>query len=227
MKSILVYGDSLAWGIVPGTRDRLAFERRWPGVLEAGLVAAGERVRILEDCLNGRRTVWEDPFKPGRNGLAGLEQKIEAASPLALVVLALGTNDFQYVHRSDAWHSAEGVSALVRAIRRAPIEPAMPVPRVLVVSPPPLDRPRGPIGAKFRGGDESCRGLAEAFALVAAREGCAFFDAASVTPSSRVDGVHLDADQHHTLGTALVAVVRPLLEDALDAAASSATVRSR
>jgi lysophospholipase L1-like esterase len=211
MKQILVYGDSLTWGIVPGTRRRLAFADRWPGVLEAGLERSGLAVRVIEDCLNGRRTVFDDPFKPGRNGLAGLEQRIEACSPLALVVVALGTNDFQYVHATDAWHSAEGISALVRAIRRAPIEPGMPVPPVLVLAPPPLDCPRGPIADKFRDGDRKCAGMAAAYSAVAAREGCAFFDAAGVTTSSKVDGVHLDADQHAALGAALVPVVARLL----------------
>jgi hypothetical protein len=60
---ILVYGDSLTWGIVPDTRKRFPFEERWPGILENKLNALGRRVRITEDCLNGRRTVWDDPFK--------------------------------------------------------------------------------------------------------------------------------------------------------------------
>ena len=68
MKQILVYADSLSWGIVPGTRQRQPFDRRWPGVLENRLNRPDSRVRIIEDCLNGRRTVWDDPFKPGRNG---------------------------------------------------------------------------------------------------------------------------------------------------------------
>jgi lysophospholipase L1-like esterase len=34
MLNVLVYGDSLSWGIVPGERRRLPFEERWPGVLE-------------------------------------------------------------------------------------------------------------------------------------------------------------------------------------------------
>jgi lysophospholipase L1-like esterase len=212
VKQILVYGDSLTWGIVPGTRRRLPFAGRWPGVLESGLLARGLAVRVIEDCLNGRRTVFDDPFKPGRNGLAGLEQRIEACSPLDLVVVALGTNDFQYVHRTDAWHSAEGVAALVRAIRRAPVEPGMAVPPVLVLAPPPLDQPRGPIAAKFRDGDRRCAGMAAAYAAVAQREGCGFFDAAGVTTASKVDGVHLDADQHAALGAALVPVVAGILE---------------
>jgi hypothetical protein len=63
--------------------------------MEDHLIRAGRSVRVIEDCLNGRRTVWEDPFKPGRNGLTGLQQRIEVSSPLGLVVLLLGTNDFQ------------------------------------------------------------------------------------------------------------------------------------
>jgi lysophospholipase L1-like esterase len=207
MQQILVYADSLSWGIVPTTRRRLAFDERWPGVLENALNAGGRRVRVIEDCLNGRRTVWDDPFKPGRNGLAGIAERIEAHSPLALVVLMLGTNDFQSMHPHDAWHSAQGIAALVHAIRRAPIEPGMPVPPVLVVAPPPLADPRGPLAPKFAGGDRKSAGLAAAYRAVASELGCGFFDAGAVTPASRVDGIHLDADQHALLGRALAPVV--------------------
>lgn len=211
MEHILVYADSLSWGIIPTTRQRLPFEQRWPGVMETALCAACRRVRVIEDCLNGRRTVWEDPFKPGRNGLAGLAQRIEIHSPLALVVLMLGTNDFQSMHPHNAWHVAQGIAALVSAIRTAPIEPGMPVPPVLVVAPPAIQTPRGPIAPKFAGGEAKCAGLAAAYRKVCDEIGCHFFDAASVTSSSRVDGVHLDADQHLALGNALAAVVGPLV----------------
>ena len=38
MLSVLVYGDSLSWGIVPGERRRLPFDQRWPGVMENSLL---------------------------------------------------------------------------------------------------------------------------------------------------------------------------------------------
>lgn len=66
-----------------------------------------QRVRVIEDCLNGRRTVFEDPFKHGRNGQKGCAQRIEIHSPLTLVILMLGTNDFQSVHPHTAWHAAQ------------------------------------------------------------------------------------------------------------------------
>lgn len=211
MKQILVYGDSLSWGIVPGTRRRLPFLQRWPGILETELVNAGVAVRVIEDCLNGRRTVWDDPFKPGRNGLIGLEQRIEVSSPLELVVLMLGTNDFQSVHQHNASHSAQGIAALVRAIRRAPIEPDMPVPAILIVAPPRAATPAGTMTDKFARAREKSEGLSDAFASIAAEMRCAFFDAGRIITASAIDGVHLDADQHHILGTQLVEPVRKLL----------------
>src|SRR5262245_62901547 len=168
MEQVLVYADARSWGIVPGTRRRLPFDARWPGVMELALIAAGHKVRVIEDCLNGRRTAYDDPYKPGRNGLAGVEQRIEVNSPLAAVVLMLGTNDFQSIHPHTAWHAAEGVAALVRAIRRAPIEPGMPVPEVLVVVPPPVREPKGPLATKFAGGAAKCVGLVKEYRRIAA-----------------------------------------------------------
>ena len=207
MQQILVYADSLTWGIIPNTRRRLTFDERWPGVMERELLRTGRRVRVIEDALNGRRTVWDDPFKPGRNGLVGLEQRIEINSPLALVLLMLGTNDFQSMHDHRAWHAAQGIATLVQTIRRAPIEPGMPTPEVAVIAPPPICDPRGAMAEKFAGSDVKCVGLAEAYARVASELGCHFFDAGSVTTSSTVDGVHLDADQHAMLGVALATAV--------------------
>ncbi|NKB68877.1 MAG: GDSL family lipase [Candidatus Latescibacteria bacterium] len=239
MQHILVYADSLSWGIIPQTRQRLPFEARWPGVLEIALNAeprhsvkpdsagqggppygiqeaappygTGLSVRIIEDCLNGRRTVWDDPFKPGRNGLVGLAQRIEIHSPLALVIIMLGTNDFQSMHPHNAWHAAQGMATLVEAVRQAPIEPGMPIPPVLIAAPPPIGTPQGPIAAKFTGGAEKCTGLAAAYRDVAQSLDCPFFDTGQITSSSPVDGVHLDADQHLALGKALATVVEPLL----------------
>jgi len=213
MQHILVYSDSLSWGIIPNTRQRLSFDQRWPGVMEMALCANGRTFRVIEDCLNGRRTVWDDPFKPGRNGLVGLPQRIEIHSPLALVILMLGTNDFQSMHANNAWHSSQGVHALIAAIRTAPIEPGMPVPPILVVAPPPVRTPKGPIAPKFDGAERKCAGLAAAFKEVCKQTGCHFFDAGSVVTTSEIDGVHLDADQHLVLGKELAGVVQLLLAE--------------
>ena len=102
------------------------------------------------------------------------------------------------------------IATLVGAIRQAPIEPGMPVPPVLIVAPPPILIPRGPIAAKFTGAADKAVGLADAYRSIASELGCPFFDAGSVTPASAVDGIHLDADQHRTLGLALARFVASL-----------------
>ncbi|WP_374659702.1 SGNH/GDSL hydrolase family protein [Inhella sp.] len=208
MRQLLVYGDSLSWGIVPLTRERLPFEQRWPGVLEAEL---GGDLRVLEDCLNGRRTVFEDPYKAGRNGLQGLQQRIEAQSPLAGVLLMLGSNDWQSMHPHNAEHAAQGVATLVRAIRAAPIEPGMPVPPVLVIVPPRPAQARGPLAWKFAAASHKAEGLLAAYQAVCKELDCPCFDAGSVIGVSSKDGVHLDAEAHRKLGKALAAPVRALL----------------
>ncbi|MFI4889992.1 MAG: SGNH/GDSL hydrolase family protein [Steroidobacterales bacterium] len=210
MQHILVYSDSLSWGIIPGTRRRLPFEARWPGVMENTLNGQSRSVRVIEDCLNGRRTVWEDPFKPGRNGLQGLAQRIEIHSPLALVILMLGTNDFQSMHPHTAWNAALGVATLVATVRQAPIEPGMPVPPILIVAPPPLQDADGIIARKFSGAARKSAGLAAALREISAELACPFLDAGEFVTTSAVDGVHLDAEQHVVLGKAIAVRVASL-----------------
>lgn len=209
MKQILVYGDSLSWGIVPGTRQRLSFDRRWPGILEAELGRAGQAVRVFESCLNGRRTTTEDPVKAGRNGLQGVAQIVEACSPLDLIIVMLGTNDFQVAPAFNAAGAANGIAELVRAMRSAPLEPGMAMPPIMVVAPPPVREPQGTMAEKFFGAQARCDGLSQAYKAMCAQTGCTFFDAASVIEVSTVDGVHIDADQHLRLGRAIAALMRP------------------
>ena len=207
MQQILIYSDSLTWGIIPETRNRLPFEKRWPGVFESVLNAAGKNVRVIENCLNGRRTCWDDPYKDGRDGSQGLAQMIEMHSPLALVMIMLGTNDFQSMHNNSAWVSAQGVAKLVDIIRNAPIEPGMPVPEIMIICPPLISRPKGTMTEKFRGADDKCTGLPDELAKVAKELSTLYFDANAVTGTSPLDGVHLDADQHELLGRALADAV--------------------
>ncbi len=212
MKQILVYSDSLTWGIIPGTRKRLNFDDRWTGFMENNLNETNDKVRVIENCLNGRRTAWEDPFLPGRRGIDGIQQVIEMHSPLDLVIVALGTNDFQSMHQLNAWHSAQGVRAIINQIQKSPVEPGMPIPPVLIVVPPLIENPKGPIAPKFKGGEDKIKGLAEEYEIVSTDLGCHYFDCSSVTTASLVDGIHLDKNQHHLVGAALSNIVRAVLD---------------
>ncbi|BFM14105.1 SGNH/GDSL hydrolase family protein [Maricurvus nonylphenolicus] len=203
MDQILIYSDSLTWGIIPDSRQRLPFDKRWPGVFENTLNQLGNNIRVIENCLNGRRTVWSDPFKEGRDGSQGLAQVIEMHSPLKLVILMLGSNDFQCTHSNNAWLSAQGTAKLIQIIKQAPIEPGMPVPEIMVVAPPPIIEPKGVIASKFNGSEKRCVGLASELEGIAKESSVHYFNAGNVTEASAVDGIHLDENQHKVLGKAI------------------------
>ena len=207
MQDILIYSDSLTWGIVPDSRKRLSFDKRWPGIFEAHLTAVGRDVKILENCLNGRRTAWSDPFKEGRDGSQGFAQVLEMHAPLSLVIIMLGTNDFQCTHNNSAWMSGQGMAKLINIVRTAPIEPGMPIPEILIVAPPTMLTPKGVLVRKFVGAQNRSVGLSQELQQIAGMHHCYFFDTAAVTAASSVDGIHLDESQHKVLGQALANAV--------------------
>ena len=78
MKSILAFGDSLTWGYNASTGMRMAHEDRWPNVLAAGLQ---NRARVIEEGMNGRTTVFDDPtVEENRNGAVGLPIALKTGS---------------------------------------------------------------------------------------------------------------------------------------------------
>ena len=93
MTRILCYGDSNTWGYDPASGERFAADIRWTGVLRK--VLASDRFEVIEEGLNGRTTVWDDPIEGQKNGRQYLIPCLESHRPLDLVVILLGTNDLK------------------------------------------------------------------------------------------------------------------------------------
>ena len=129
-----------------------------------------------------------------------------------VLILMLGTNDFQAAHDNNAALSAQGTARLIDIIRQAPIEPGMPIPQIMVVCPPQIVAPSGEIAGKFAGAQIRCVGLPAELGRVAAEHSALFFDAGTVTQASLVDGIHLDENQHRLLGEAIAQAVRAAIQ---------------
>lgn len=109
MKNILCFGDSLTWGFKPEDFTRYPIEQRWTGILQKEL---GSKFHIIEEGLNGRNTIFEDPYLPGRNSENVLPIILESHAPLDLVIILLGTNDIKTYIKGDAKAAALGVQSI-------------------------------------------------------------------------------------------------------------------
>jgi lysophospholipase L1-like esterase len=209
MPTVVCYGDSNTHGADPVTLARFPREVRWPGVLRAALAGAAE---VIEEGLNGRTTLWDDPFTDGRNGRPYLLPCLQSHAPVDVLVLMLGTNDLKTIFRRQANEIAAGVGALVDLAQGSGTGPDGVPPRVLVVAPPRL----GATTARsevwgFGSAQAVSEELPRLYRVVAETRGAAFLDASVLVEGDPADGVHLDPAGHGILGRAVAAAVRDLL----------------
>ncbi len=214
VRTILCFGDSNTYGAVPTLarvgRHRFAPGRRWTGVLGRQL---GSDWEIVEEGHPSRTTVRDDPIEGGhKNGLKALPISLESHMPLDLVILMLGTNDLKHRFAASPGDIADSIEVLVRTIQRSEAGRGGSEPRVLLVSPPPIQEVDW-IGELFLGGAVKSRKLTAKLEDVASRCDAAFLDAGAIIESSTVDGIHLDDDAHRALGTALAAMVTGMFAD--------------
>ena len=64
MQQVLCFGDSNTWGYNPENGERFPWGIRWTSILQQKL--ADKEIRIIEEGLCGRTTVFEDPLRQGR-----------------------------------------------------------------------------------------------------------------------------------------------------------------
>ena len=207
MNEILCYGDSNTWGYIPGTGGRYSPAVRWTGVMQKRL---GPSFHVIEEGLNGRTTVWDDPVEGvHRNGKTYLLPCLQSHMPLDLVVLFLGVNDLKQRFSVPAADIARGAGVLIELIQRSGAGRATAGLPVLLIAPPPLARLTD-YAEMLQGGEAKSRLLAARYQEVAAEYGCQFLDAGAVIRASDLDGVHLEEEQHRILGETVAVKVKAL-----------------
>lgn len=206
MYRIMCFGDSNTWGFKPEDGSRFDSNTRWPCVMHKAL---GDDVELVEEGMNGRTTVWNDPVDGLMSGLDYLQPCLLSHKPLDLVIIMLGTNDLKDRCNVGAIEIAKSAGRLVRLVHTSDYGPNGSAPKVLLIAPPPIVE--GPDGFGIRQhGLKKSQQFAEAFSGIAAEMGCEFFDAGSVIKTSPVDGVHFSAKSHHDLGLAIAEAVRKM-----------------
>jgi lysophospholipase L1-like esterase len=207
MKTILCYGDSNTRGYIPDTGERFSRDVRWTGVLRREL---GDGYEIIEEGLNGRTTVWDDPIEGYKNGKTYLIPCLDSHRPIDLVVMMLGTNELKKRFSLSAYDIAEGVRVLVDIVQKSEAGPDGGPPRLLLMAPPPVAKLTD-FAEMFEGAEAKSRRFAEHYRRIAEEQGCEFFDTSGVIISSDIDGVHFEAGEHQKLGKAVANLVIKIL----------------
>lgn len=216
VKRILCYGDSNTWGFVPGKGTRFSKDERWTGVAQKEL---GAEYEIIEDGINGRTTIWDNPYLGEYiNGYKGLPYSFFRSKPIDLVFLMLGTNDLIY---TDSVGVYKGVYKIAKAIKNADIvfegstdgsqniyneKPSIILAAPVISAESTINDEDG--GKRYR---ESRKSVDE-IKKVAEILDLEYFDASQFAEASSVDGIHMDKNNHYKLGIAIADKIHKVLE---------------
>ena len=213
-KRILAFGDSNTWGWNPSNTLTPPFRRwpdevRWTGVLQALL---GDGYEVINEGLNGRTTVWDDPIEEYRCGKQQIVPIMDSQAPLDMVIIFVGTNDLKTRFGVTARDVAEGAGLLTRMALSLVNDYVDLKPKVLLICPPRLGPVSGTCMGPIFGGSEEKSTLMDPFYRIAAAQcGVEYLNADEIIKSSLLDGLHLDADQHQLLGEAVYEKVKKII----------------
>jgi len=203
MKSVVCFGDSNTYGYDPITGDRFPETVRWTGLLQ-GLL--GDGFKVIEEGLNGRTTVFEDPNDDWKKGVDYIKGILCTHRPVDYLVIMLGSNDMKNIFNATPDAIASGLNEIVQKTEKVMDLKQGYIPKILIVSPPEIttDVLTGPFSGSFNeAAIDKSRRLAEYYKKVADKHGCMFLDAKLHIKPSKEDGLHLDPEGHKGLAEAI------------------------
>ncbi len=203
---VLCFGDSLTWGWNPVDRGRYPFEKRWTGILQKEL---GINFNVIEEGLNGRTTIWDDPIEGEKNGKKYLIPCLESHQPLDLVIIMLGTNDLKLQFNKSAFEIAAAADSLAQIVQKSRTGRNYQSPEVLLISPPPLGKLTN-WEEMMEGGYEKSKKLAQYYEMFAKDNQYHFLNAGEFVKTSDLDGLHWEEGENLKFGKAIADKVKQL-----------------
>lgn len=171
MKTILCFGDSNTWGYDAKTKSRHPRNIRWTGKLQEKLEGFAH---VIEEGLNGRTTMFDEPIRDGRNASKYLGILIESHSPLDLIIISLGANDLKPIYNSSGYYSALGIKKLIKIIRETANGSINP--EILIITPTLFSHFDQFTKERFSGGKEKFSLLIYEYERIAKEEEVHFLD---------------------------------------------------
>ena len=208
--SVVCFGDSNTFGHNPLNGERFSDEIRWPCVMQRIL---GSGYKVIEEGLNGRTTVFEDPNDDWKNGIDYIRGILCSHRPVDILVIMLGTNDMKTVYHASPEEIASGMESIVVSAQDVMEKKQGYAPKIIVVSPPLIgeDIENGPFGESITvEAREKSKKLAPLYKALADKHGSLFLNAADHIKASKVDNLHLDPVSHGILAEKIAGIITPV-----------------
>lgn len=191
MKQLLCFGDSNTWGLIPKTNERYSWGVRWTSLLQEKLEK--HDIRVLEEGLCGRTTIFDDAYRKNRNGLESLPEILESNYPDAAIIM-LGTNDCKSCYNANPYKIAKGLGLCVDELLKF-----IPPKNIIIVSPIHLGDEvwKEEYDPEFdRHSVKVSQNLFDEYEKVAKEKGVAIVSAADYVQPSKSDREHFTPEGH-------------------------------
>lgn len=200
MKTVLCYGDSNTWGYISGGLGRYSYDKRWTGVLSTLL---GEDYIIIEEGLNGRTTVFDDPFDDYLNGRRYLPIALKSHAPVDIVIIMLGTNDLKHRFRANGYDIALGLFTLGEMALSGFSYHQSHVPEVVLVSPSYIICPDSLEVDEWAGANEKIKAMENHLEKMVQDTPLRYVKASDFVNLTSGDGIHLMDKDHENLANGI------------------------
>ena len=204
MTNILAFGDSNTWGLIPGTKERFPWGKRWTSLVQERL----PEIKLIEDGLCGRTTVFDDQLRPFRKGVEILPLSLESNYPLEGAIIMLGTNDCKRVFNANSHTIGKGLELCLDELEKY-VSPE----KILIVSPINLGEDvwlpeKDPEFDKTS--VETSKNLPKEYKKIAQKRGNKFLAASDFASPSSIDDEHLSEEGHYELSNAIVDMIEKM-----------------
>ena len=210
-KRVVCFGDSNTWGYKATNKERFEDDERWTGLMQEEL---GDKYTVIEEGLNGRTTVWDDPIEVDKNGYKHLFTVLKSHKPFDLIIIMLGTNDLKSRFSVTAYDIARSAALLASEAMSCDCGRSGNPPKVLLAAPIPLGRDI--MESQFSGMFQpDCfeRSLEfdRRFSDFANEIGCFYINAGDYAAPDPLDCIHLTSDGHKALASAMTQKVKSII----------------
>lgn len=208
-KTVLLYGDSIFWGVNAKTGFRHDKENRVDTVVRSRL---GSDVEVISEGHRGRTMFGENGRFAERNGLDQFGPIFASHLPIDVVVIMLGTNDLNDKTRHSADDIAGAISDYQEKMEYWTDFMGYAQPQIVIVSPPDIEEKSLVKFAEIFAGSALLVGpTVDALQAYCIEKGHVCIDSRNVARSINTDGIHLDAGESKKLGSAIAEKVQEII----------------